>query len=121
MVNNEVQRYRDALKSTDINIRREAAKALAEIGPGAKDAVPDLVEALDDESTDLIAFSALSRIGLPALAAVPAMRRWLAKTKYSERDRELQEQLPYLPEERQELSITNVASKESQVQSSKHT
>jgi len=35
MVDNEVQRYAEALKSTEVNVRRAAARALGEIGPEA--------------------------------------------------------------------------------------
>src|SRR4030042_958262 len=101
MADNEVQRYREALQSPDVNIRREAARALGDIGPGAKEAVPELIEALDDEDMDLIAVWALGRIGPAAIAAVPAKKRWLEKVDSSCRPRAyVREQLPYLPEDK---------------------
>jgi HEAT repeat protein len=78
MIDNEVQRYREALKNADINIRRDAARVLGEIGPGAKDAVPELIEALDDADMDLIAVWALGRIG-PAAATRPSVIKLVAK------------------------------------------
>src|SRR4030042_2632691 len=101
MVDNEVQGFREALKSADINIRRDAARALGEIGPGATDAVPELIEALDDEDMDLIAVWALGRIGPAAIAAVPAIRRWLEKVNSRcRRMSEIRAQLLYLPEDK---------------------
>jgi hypothetical protein len=122
MVDNEVQRYREALKSADINIRRDAARVLGEIGPGAKDAVPELVEALDDADMDLIAVWALGRIGPAAIAAVPALKRWLEKVNSSCRPRSyIRGQLPYLPEDKRGRFEMNMPYKESQDQASKHT
>jgi hypothetical protein len=121
MIYNEVQRYKEALKSPDINIRREAARALGEIGPGAKDAVPELIEALDDEDMDLIAVWALGRIGPAAIAAVPAIRRWLAKVNSRcRRMSEIRPQLLYLPEDKRGRSATKMTYKEGQVQASKY-
>jgi HEAT repeat protein len=59
MTDNEIQRYREALKSPDLNVRRAAARALGEVGPDAVDAVPDLIDALDDADIDLIVLWAL--------------------------------------------------------------
>jgi hypothetical protein len=121
MVDNEVQRYREALKSPDVNVRREAARALGEIGPGAKDAVLELREALDDEDVDLIAVWALGEIGPAAIAAAPAIRRWLEKMRSSCRPLSLiQGQLPYLPEdERRRFHSNNIGNKD-QVQVSQY-
>lgn len=122
MVDNEVQRYREALKSADLNIRRDAARALGEIGPGAKDAVPELVEVLDDTDTDLIAVWALGQIGPAAIAAAPAIKRWLEKVDSSCRGLgAIQGQLRYLPEDKRGRSEMNMPYKESQVEASKHT
>jgi hypothetical protein len=121
MVDNEVQRYKEALKSPDIDIRREAARALGEIGPGAKDAVPELIEALNDEDMDLIAVWAVGRIGPAAIAAVPALKRWLEKVHSSCRPLSyIRGQLPCLPEDKRGRFGTNMTYKEGQVQASKH-
>jgi hypothetical protein len=121
MVDNEVQRYREALKSPDINIRREAARALGEIGPGAKDAVPELIEALDDEDMDLITVCALGRIGPAARAAAPAITQWLKKIDSwsgCRCRRNIRGQLPYLPEDDRRRFGMNMPDNEGQVQAS---
>jgi hypothetical protein len=121
MVDNEVQRYREALKSADIDIRRDAARALGEIGPGAKDAVPELVEALDDADMDLIAVWALGRIGPAAVAAAPAIKRWLEKINSSCRPLSyIRGQLSYLPEDKRGRFEGNMPYDDNQVQASKH-
>jgi hypothetical protein len=121
MVDNEVHRYREALKNPDINIRREAARALGEIGPGAKDAVPELIEALNDEDIDLIAVWALGKIGPAAVEAAPAIRLWLEKVNSRcRRMSEIRPQLLYLPEDQRGRPATKVTYKEGQVQASKY-
>jgi hypothetical protein len=121
MVDNEVQRYREALKSPDVNIRREAAGALGEIGPGAVDAVPELIEALNDEDIDLIAVWTLGRIGPAAIAAAPAIRRWLEKVNSRcRRMSEIEGQLLYLPEDKRRRSRGNNTQNESLVQASQY-
>jgi HEAT repeat protein len=122
MADIEVQRYREALKSPEVDVRRAAARALGEIGPGAKDAVPELVEALDDTDTDLIAVWALGQIGPAAIAAAPAMKRWLEKVDSSCRPRAyIREQLPYLPEDKRERFETKIPYVTDRDQASKHT
>jgi HEAT repeat protein len=64
---------RKALKHQDGNVRSGAASVLGEIGPAAKDAVPDLIEALKDRDMRPIAVGALGRIGPAAKDAVPAL------------------------------------------------
>jgi HEAT repeat protein len=121
MVDNEVQRYRESLKSPEVDVRRAAARALGEIGPGAKDAVPDLVEALNDADMDLIAVWALGKIGPAAIAAVPAMRRWLEKVHSSCRPLSyVRGQLPYLPEDKRGRFYSNIPYNQGQVQASQH-
>jgi hypothetical protein len=123
MVDSEVQKYREALKSTDINIRREAARALGEIGPEAKDAVPELVEALGDEDVDLIAVWTLGQIGPAARAAVPAIRQWLKKIDSwsgCRCSRNARGQLPYIPEDKRGRYGMNMTYNDGQVQASKH-
>jgi HEAT repeat protein len=68
-------------KSADPRERARAAQALGELGPKAKDAVPALVSALDDDapSVRVDATVALGRIGPDARAAVPhlvATMKW---------------------------------------------
>lgn len=64
-----------ALKSNDVYLRREAALALRDIGPDAKEAVPALIEALKLGNCDTAWFSAeaLGNIGSDAKEAVPAL------------------------------------------------
>ena len=69
-----------ALKSRDSNARQAAAKSLGEKGPAAVQAVPVLIEALDDP-VDAVrgqAAWALGKVGPAARDAVPALIR-LAK------------------------------------------
>jgi hypothetical protein len=117
----EVQKYIEALRSHEINIRRDAARALGEIGPGAKDAVPELVKALEDDDMDLIAVWTLGRIGPTAIAAAPAIKRWLKKLNSSCRCLgNIRSQLLYLPEDKRGRPETKITYKESQLQESKH-
>ena len=55
----------EQLSSTDTQERREAAYALAELGPAAKEAVPALTERLQDEDPWVrrVAADALDEIG----------------------------------------------------------
>jgi transglutaminase-like putative cysteine protease len=68
-----------ALSDPDPKVRLQAARALARIGPPARDAVPALTRALDD--TDLAvranAARALGQIGPNASSAVPDLIRSL--------------------------------------------
>lgn len=123
MIDNEVQRCREALKSPHVNIRREAARALGEIGPGAKDAVPELIEALNDEDMDLITVRALGQIGPAARPAAPAITQWLKKIDSwsgCRCRRNIRGQLPYLPEDAQRRFGMNMPDGEGQVQASIH-
>jgi hypothetical protein len=121
MRDNEIQRYREALKSPDLNVRRAAARALGEVGPDAVDAVPDLIDALDDADIDLIVLWALGRIGPAAVAAAPAIRRWQAKiNSRCRRMSEIRPQLLYLPEDKRGLSRMNQTESECQVQTTRH-
>src|SRR5262245_60515983 len=63
------------LKSEDPEARRSAAKALAEMGPQARDAVPALTETLKDKDLFVRRFSAqaLGAIGPEAKSAIPAL------------------------------------------------
>jgi len=64
-----------ALSDSDPRARTQAARALARIGPPAKDAVPVLIERLDDPDEDVrqAAARALGQIGPAAAPAVPAL------------------------------------------------
>jgi hypothetical protein len=122
MADNEVQRHREELKSPDLNVRRQAAVALGETGPGAKDAVPELIKSLNDEDMDLIAVWALGQIGPAARAVAPAITQWLKKIDSwsgCRCKRNIRGQLPYLPEDIQRRFGMNKHD-ESQVQASIH-
>ncbi len=123
MIHADVQRYIEALKSPDINIRREAARSLGEIGPRAKDAVPELIEALNDEDMDLITVRALGRIGPAAKAAAPAITQWRKKIDSwsgCRCKRNIRGQLPYLPEDVRRRFRMNMHDDENYVQASRH-
>jgi len=64
-----------ALGDANENVRANAAKALARIGPAAVEAVPTLIAALGDanENVRANAAKALARIGPAAVEAVPAL------------------------------------------------
>jgi tetratricopeptide (TPR) repeat protein len=65
----------DTLRHGDLAERRLAVKALGRFGPAATDAVPALIETLDDEITWMgnDAVIALGKIGPAAESAVPAL------------------------------------------------
>jgi HEAT repeat protein len=65
----------ELLASSDPQLRRYAAQALARVGPEAQEAVPALVGALDDsdELVRQLAIRALGQVGPPAGAAVPKL------------------------------------------------
>ncbi len=77
-----------ALGNSDGYVRAFAAWSLGNLGPGARDAVPALVEALGPDDTANVVAAALARIGPAADQAVPALvadlrgpdagRRWRA-------------------------------------------
>ena len=64
-----------SLNDTDADGRASAARALGEIGPGAKEAVPALIKALDDQDGNVrrTAVDSLGAIGPDAKEAVPAL------------------------------------------------
>jgi len=63
-----------ALKDQDVGVRRSVADALGQIGSGAKDAVPGLIQALlqdEDKSVRVAVVWTLGQLGTPeALKAV---------------------------------------------------
>ena len=65
----------DALSASDPRVRAQAARALARIGPDAKEAVPTLMQHLNDPDEDVRQSSAraLGQIGPAAEPAVPAL------------------------------------------------
>jgi serine/threonine-protein kinase len=75
----------DALKHTNSVVRAEAARALGDLGPDAKNAVPALIAVLDDPDIDVRAgaIHALERIGSGAAKAIPPLIR-LSKSDESE-------------------------------------
>ena len=100
MVDNEVDRHIEGLKSHDADVRRAAARALGDIGPDAKDAVPALIEALEDDEVSLIAIWALGQIGPAARSAAPAITQLMERPGCAH-CRNYRAQLTYLPEETQ--------------------
>lgn len=64
-----------ALSSPDLAVRTRAVMALAEAGPGAKDAVPALARAVGDRNLNVRywAGSTLKALGPAAAGAVPAL------------------------------------------------
>jgi HEAT repeat protein len=64
-----------ALADPDPGARTQAARALARIGPAAKEAVPELMRCLDDPDEEVrqAAARALGQIGPAAAPAVPAL------------------------------------------------
>ena len=68
-----------ALKDQDPAVRRQAAEALAGIGPVAKAAAPALFESLTDRNPDVCRYAtyALRNIGVKPPAIIPALNRLL--------------------------------------------
>jgi HEAT repeat protein len=100
MTQSELNKYIEALKDTDWRVRANAARALGDIGPDAKDTVPALIEALNEDDADLIAVWALGQIGPAAKSAAPAITQWMEK-KGCPACRNCRAQLTYLPEHMQ--------------------
>ncbi|PWT97659.1 MAG: glycosyltransferase [Candidatus Melainabacteria bacterium] len=76
----DVQKAVKDLSSRDEEIRHSAAYHLSEMGPEAKDAVPQLIEVLQSDPVISIraeAASALGKIGAPASAAIPGLISFL--------------------------------------------
>jgi HEAT repeat protein len=67
-----VRELRGAVKDDDDGVRRGAIVALGQIGPGAKDAVPALILALDDDNASVRSATAeaLGKIGQEAVPAL---------------------------------------------------
>jgi HEAT repeat protein len=74
--NVDVGAQTEQLKSPDVNLRVEAATALAAAGPSAAPAVPALIEALNNDSDPLVrrlSAYALGQIGPAAKEAIPSL------------------------------------------------
>jgi HEAT repeat protein len=71
----------EALSHPDPEVREQAARALALIGPKSTAAVPELVRLLDDESEPVRrqAARALGQIGPAAKSAIPALIKQLER------------------------------------------
>lgn len=63
MTRGDIQERVKALKDEDEDVREAAVKALGEIGSDAEEAVPALIEAVDDDYLAWEAVNALGRIG----------------------------------------------------------
>jgi HEAT repeat protein len=66
-------RLSEALTDERVIVRKGAALALILLGPDAKQAVPDLIVALEDEALEFLAAQALAAIGPAAKDAAPAL------------------------------------------------
>ena len=71
----------DALAHPDPEVREQAARALALIGPKATAAVPELIKLLDDEAEPVRrqAARALGQVGPAAKIAIPALIKQLER------------------------------------------
>jgi HEAT repeat protein len=69
----------DALRDEAWQVRNGAAEGVARFGPDAKEAVPVLIERLDELFCMCEALAALGRIGPDAKPAVPAIREILLR------------------------------------------
>jgi hypothetical protein len=78
---NGVLQIAGTLKDPDVGVRVEAARALKNFGPKAKDVIPALIEALHDADQDVVLFAAqaLGRIGPDARKAAPELQAVLKK------------------------------------------
>jgi HEAT repeat protein len=100
MTQSEILKHIEALKDEDWRIRANAARGLGEMGLDAKHAVPELIEALNDDDVSLIAVWALGEIGPAARSAAPAIIHWMERPGCACR-RNTRAQLAYLPEDTQ--------------------
>ena len=84
----EVDRLISDLREGDKVARREAARALALLGPEAKPAVPALVRALDDDQEQVFFWSAtaLANLGPDAHEATPELIKRLRRSSRRYRD-----------------------------------
>ena len=84
----EVDRLISDLREGDKVARREAARALALLGPEAKPAVPALVRALDDDQEQVFFWSAtaLANLGPDAHGATPELIKRLRRSSRRYRD-----------------------------------
>ena len=73
---------RQMLKRGDMRVRLYAVSALGKIGPGAKEAVPDLVEMLRGTYCRSEAFDALCQVGPAAREALPALVKFVDDSNY---------------------------------------
>jgi len=75
----DVQQLANDLKHPDVEVRMDAANALADLGPDALPALSALIETLEDENSYVRNFSAgaISQIGSKAEPAIPALRNAL--------------------------------------------
>lgn len=69
-----VPSFRAGLKDSNLEERRYSARALGLVGPAARDAVPDLLAALEDPDLCCEAAEALGRIGPASREVVPALQ-----------------------------------------------
>ena len=73
------------LRDTDPDIRSGAAFCLCQIGPAAQEAVPALLQSLDDPEAQSNAFAALRSIGAKPDVVVPVLMSYLSSTNMGQR------------------------------------
>lgn len=85
-VDDELRPTIDALWSLDESVRLRAVHELSDLGPRAAEAVPDLVQKLEDENEEIAlgAYSAVRKIGM---AGVPYLLRFMRDTQEKEKFR----------------------------------
>ncbi|MBI3828088.1 MAG: HEAT repeat domain-containing protein [Planctomycetes bacterium] len=72
-----LETYRSGLKDKVRGVRVESAKIMGELGPEAREAIPDLLKALDKNDYPEEAAEALGNMGPDSAAAVPLLIREL--------------------------------------------
>jgi HEAT repeat protein len=94
-----------ALKDKDGDVRLRAASALSRIGAGAKEAVPTLIEALNDKQIQHLAVEALGKIGPDAKAALPILSEKLKDPAVGPRRRVARALLRIDPGQKEALAV----------------
>ena len=77
-----VASLRNALKSDDVSVRMKAAWVLGRLGPMASNAVPDLIQSMDDEASnvEIVSIQSLKYIGASQTNVIPKLLSKLSST-----------------------------------------